>query len=75
MTPAGVDLAATEPCLASEPEAARRQRAVLFGNRQRELARRLLADPGILGVAAALRPFEERSEGFLVAMGRLRGGE
>ena len=42
--------------IASEPEAARRQRAVLVGNRQRELARRLLADPGILGVAAALRP-------------------
>ena len=30
--------------------------AVLFGNRQRELARRLLADPGIVGVAAALQP-------------------
>jgi predicted permease len=30
--------------------------AALFGNRQRELAQRLLADPGILGVAAALRP-------------------
>ena len=27
-----------------------------WGNRHRELARRLLADPGILGVAAALRP-------------------
>ena len=42
--------------MAGEPEGARRQRAALFGNRQRELARRLLADPGILGVAAALRP-------------------
>ena len=31
-------------------------KAVLFGNRQRELARRLLADPGIVGVAAALQP-------------------
>jgi predicted permease len=30
--------------------------SVLFGNRQRELTRRLLADPGIVGVAAALRP-------------------
>jgi putative ABC transport system permease protein len=28
----------------------------LGGNRERELARRLLADPGILGVATALRP-------------------
>jgi predicted permease len=28
----------------------------IFGDRQRELARRLLTDPGILGVAAALRP-------------------
>jgi predicted permease len=28
----------------------------LFGNRQRELARQLLADPGIAGVAAALQP-------------------
>jgi hypothetical protein len=35
---------------------ARRQGAALFGNRQRELARRLLADPDILGVATALRP-------------------
>ena len=42
--------------MASEPEGARRQRAVFFGNRQRELVRRLLADPGIVGVAAALRP-------------------
>jgi predicted permease len=42
--------------MAGEPEGARRQQAALFGNRQRELARRLLADPGILGVAAALRP-------------------
>ena len=32
------------------------QRAALFGNRQRELARRLLAEPGILGVSTALRP-------------------
>ena len=30
--------------------------ASLFANRQRELVRRLLGDPGILGVAAALRP-------------------
>jgi hypothetical protein len=42
--------------MASEQEDARRQRAVLFGNRQRELERRLLADAGILGVAAALSP-------------------
>ncbi len=32
------------------------RRDATFGNRQRELERRLLADPGVLGVAAALRP-------------------
>jgi hypothetical protein len=40
----------------TEPEGARQPRAVLFGNRQRELARRLLADPAVAGVASALRP-------------------
>ena len=49
---------------------ARRQRAVLFGNRQRELARRLLADPGILGVAAALRPPGEEPWVFVDIEGR-----
>ena len=53
-----------------EPEGARRQRAVLFGNRQRELARRLLADPGILGVAAALRPPGEEPWVFVDIEGR-----
>jgi len=56
--------------MASEPEAARRQRAVLFGNSQRELARRLLADPGILGVAAALRPPGEEPWVFVDIEGR-----
>ena len=56
--------------MASEPEAARRQRAVLLGNRQRELARRLLADPGILGVAAALRPPGEEPWVFVDIEGR-----
>ena len=56
--------------MTSEPEAARRQRAVLFGNRQRELARRLLADPGILGVAAALRPPGEEPWVFVDIEGR-----
>ena len=56
--------------MASEPEGARRQRAVLFGNRQRELARRLLADPGILGVAAALRPPGEEPWVFVDIEGR-----
>jgi putative ABC transport system permease protein len=56
--------------MASEPEAARRQRAVLFGNRQRELARRLLADPGILAVAAALRPPGEEPWVFVDIEGR-----
>ena len=55
--------------MAGEPEA-RRQRAALFGNRQRELARRLLADPGILGVAAALRPPGEEPWVFVDIEGR-----
>ena len=49
---------------------ARRQRAALFGNRQRELARRLLADPGILDVAAALRPPGEEPWVFVDIEGR-----
>jgi putative ABC transport system permease protein len=56
--------------IASEPEAGRRQRAVLFGNRQRELARRLLADPGVLGVAAALCPPGEEPWVFVDIEGR-----
>jgi hypothetical protein len=56
--------------MASEPETARRQRAVLFGNRQREVARRLLADPGIFGVAAALRPPGEEPWVFVDIEGR-----
>jgi predicted permease len=56
--------------MASEPEGARRQRAVLFGNRQGELAQRLLADPGILGVAAALRPPGEEPWVFVDIEGR-----
>jgi putative ABC transport system permease protein len=46
------------------------QRAVLFGNRQRELARRLLADPGIAGVAAALQPPGEEPWVFVEIEGR-----
>ena len=56
--------------MASEPDAARRQRAVLFGNHQRELTRRLLADPGIVGVAAALRPPGEEPWVFVDIEGR-----
>ena len=56
--------------MASEPEGARRQRAVLFDDRQRELARQLLADPGILGVAAALRPPGEEPWVFVDIEGR-----
>jgi predicted permease len=56
--------------MAGEPEAARQQRALLFGNRQRELARRLLADPGILGIAAALRPPGEEPWVFVDIEGR-----
>jgi putative ABC transport system permease protein len=55
---------------ASEPEDARRERAVLFGNRQRELTRRLLADPDIHGVAAALRPPGEEPWVFVDIEGR-----
>ncbi len=40
------------------------------GNRQRELTRRLLADPGILGVAAALRPPGEEPWVFVDIEGR-----
>ena len=56
--------------MAGEPEGARRQRAVLFEDRQRELARRLLADPGILGVAAALQPPGEEPWVFVDIEGR-----
>ena len=43
---------------------------VLFGNRQRELTRRLLAEPGIAGVAAALRPPGEEPWVFVDIEGR-----
>jgi putative ABC transport system permease protein len=56
--------------LASEPADARQRRALLFGGRQRELARRLLADPGISGVAAALRPPGEEPWVFVDIEGR-----
>ncbi|MGE0866843.1 MAG: FtsX-like permease family protein, partial [Vicinamibacterales bacterium] len=55
---------------AGEPAVASRERAELFGNRQRELARQLLADPGILGVAAALRPPGEEPWVFVDIEGR-----
>ncbi len=42
----------------------------LFGNRQRELARRLLVDSGILDVAAALRPPGEEPWVFVDIEGR-----
>ena len=56
--------------MADEPEGERRQRTVIFGNRQHELAGRLLADPGILGVAAALRPPGEEPWVFVDIEGR-----
>jgi predicted permease len=43
---------------------------VRFGNHQRELTRRLQADPGILGVAAALRPPGEEPWVFVDIEGR-----
>jgi putative ABC transport system permease protein len=46
------------------------ERALLFGNRQRELTQRLLADPGILGVATALRPPGEEPWVFVAIEGR-----
>jgi predicted permease len=55
---------------ASEPEDAQGQRGVRFGTRQRELMRRLLADPGIVGVAAALRPPGEEPWVFVDIEGR-----
>jgi putative ABC transport system permease protein len=56
--------------MAGEPEDTRRQRDALFDHRQRELTRRLLADPGILGVAAALRPPGEEPWVFVDIEGR-----
>jgi hypothetical protein len=49
---------------------AEQERAVLFGNRQRELAQRLLAEPSIAGVAAALRPPGEEPWVFVGIEGR-----
>ena len=46
------------------------QRGELFANRQRELARQLLADPGILDVAAALCPPGEEPWVFVDIEGR-----
>jgi predicted permease len=45
-------------------------RSALFGNRQRELAQRLLADPGIVGIAAALQPPGEEPWVFVEIEGR-----
>jgi putative ABC transport system permease protein len=56
--------------LAREPADARQRRAMLFGERQRELVRRLLADPGISGVATALRPPGEEPWVFVDIEGR-----
>jgi putative ABC transport system permease protein len=59
----------TQRQMAGEPDEAR-QRAVLFGYQQRELTRRLLTDPGVLGVAAALRPPGEEPWVFVDVEGR-----
>jgi putative ABC transport system permease protein len=64
------DVNATPQHVASEANDARRERAVLFANRQRELTRRLLAEPGILGVTAALRPPGEEPWVFVDIEGR-----
>jgi putative ABC transport system permease protein len=65
-----LDADAASPQAASAAEAARRQRAALFGTRQRELTGRLQADPGILGVAAALQPPGEEPWVFVDIEGR-----
>ena len=67
---ARVALEETSRQTAGESERARRQRAELFGNRQRELARRLLDDPGILNVAAASSPPGEEPWVFIDIEGR-----
>jgi predicted permease len=56
--------------VASEPEDAGQERAIQFGHRQRELQQRLLADPGITAVAAALRPPGEEPWVFVDIEGR-----
>ena len=65
-----MDAGETPRQIADESEGVRRQRAVLFGNRQRELTRRLRADPGILGVAAASQPPGEEPWVFVDIEGR-----
>src|SRR4030095_2385396 len=65
-----LDADGTTRQMTSEPEAPPRQRAGLFRSRQRELTRRLLAAPGILGVAAALRPPGEEPWVFVDIEGR-----
>jgi predicted permease len=55
---------------AGEAPDAPRQPARLFASRQAELARRLLVDPGILDVAAALRPPGEEPWVFVDIEGR-----
>ena len=51
-------------------EESQRSRGELFGNRQRELAERLLGDPGILNVSAALVPPGEEPWVFVDIEGR-----
>jgi hypothetical protein len=55
--------------MAAESERAR-QRAVRFGNRQRELSERLVSDPGILDVASAMSPPGEEPWVFVDIEGR-----
>jgi hypothetical protein len=61
---------ALEEETAGVPDGARRQRAALAATRQRELTRRLLADPGVLGVAAAAQPPGEEPWVFVDIEGR-----
>jgi predicted permease len=65
-----LDPADGRPPAAAAPETDRPDRAEALGDRERELVRRLLAEPGILGVAAALRPPGEEPWVFVEIEGR-----
>jgi putative ABC transport system permease protein len=67
---AAEEFATARVALEGDSEAVPQQRAEIFGNRQRELARRLQADPGIGGVAAALQPPGEEPWVFVDIEGR-----
>jgi hypothetical protein len=69
---AAEEFASARVAIEVEPGDSRQQRDILLllGNRQRELTRRLLAGPGVLGVAAAKRPPGEEPWVFVDIEGR-----